>query len=132
MKNGKVTLLAVATMAAVAITAQGVQADEVQGTTITGDQPSGITVEKAGEIGKIQDEGTQLTEQGNSENLDEKTESGNRFEEKAGNSTEFVKHDNIIQVTNPERSQKSSQKTLHRACLYARNLMLGLRTVTGS
>ena len=29
MKNGKVTLLAVATMAAVAITAQGVHADEI-------------------------------------------------------------------------------------------------------
>ena len=54
------------------------------------------------------------------------------LKKKVGNSTEFSKHDNLIQVTNPERSQKSSQKTLHRACLYARNLMLGLRTVTGS
>lgn len=119
-------------MAAVALTSQGVQADEIQGTIGTGIETSGITVEKAGEIGKIQDAGTQPIEQGNSENLDEKTESGNGFEEKTGNSTEFVKHDNDIQVTNSEQSQKSSQKTLHRACLYARNLMLGLRTVTGS
>ena len=109
-------------MAAVALTSQGVQADEIQGTIGTGIETSGITVEKAGEIGKIQDAGTQPIEQGNSENLEEKT----------GNSTEFVKHDNDIQVTNSEQSQKSSQKTLHRACLYARNLMLGLRTVTGS
>ena len=64
--------------------------------------------------------------------LMKKTESRKGLEEKAGNSTEFVKHDNNNQVTNPEWSQKSSQKTLHRACLYARNLMLGLRTVTGS
>nr|DAX43705.1 MAG TPA: hypothetical protein [Caudoviricetes sp.] len=35
-------------------------------------------------------------------------------------------------MTNPERSQKKLSETLHRACLYARNLMLGLRTVTGS
>lgn len=72
------------------------QADEVQGTTITGDQSSGITVKEAGESGKVQDAGTQPIKQGNSENLDEKTESGNGLEEKAGNSTEFSKHDNDI------------------------------------
>ena len=119
-------------MAAVALASQGVQVDEVQGTIGTGIETSGIATPATGEIRKIQDAGTQPTEQGNSENIDEKAESGKGLEEKAGNSTEFSKHDNVIQVTNPERSQKSSQKKLHRACLYARNLMLGLRTVTGS
>lgn len=99
-------------MAAVALASQRVQADEVQGTSITGDQSSGIAVEKAREIGKIQDEGTQPTEQGNSENLDEKTESRKGFEEKVGNSTEFSKHDNDIQVTNPEWSQKKLSENI--------------------
>ena len=71
--NKKVILATVATIAAVAITAQGVQADEVQGTTITGDQPSGITVKDAGEVGAVQNEGAQQLKQGNLEDPTEET-----------------------------------------------------------
>lgn len=48
----------------------------------------------SGEIGKIQNEGTEQHEQGNSENSTEETGNGKGIEEKAGNITGFVKHDN--------------------------------------
>lgn len=73
----------------------------MQGTATTGDQTSGITVEKTGEVGTVQNEGTQQLEQGNSENSTEETGNRKGIEEKAGNPTGFIKHDNDIQVTNP-------------------------------
>lgn len=66
----------------------------MQGTATTGDQTSGITVEKTGEVGTVQNEGTEPTKQGNTENLTEEAGNGKGIEEKAGNITGFVKHDN--------------------------------------
>lgn len=103
MKN-KLTLLTVATIATIATiaTVQGVNADEVQGTTTTGDQPSGITVEKTGEVGAVQNEGAQQLEQGNSENPTEETGNGKNAEGEAGKPTGITKNGVDIQVINPE------------------------------
>lgn len=66
----------------------------MQGTATTGDQTSGITVEKTGEVGTVQNEGTEPTKQRNLEDPTEETGNGKGIEEKAGNPTGFVKHDN--------------------------------------
>ena len=101
MNNKKLILATVATIAAVA-TANGVYADEVQGTTTAGDQTSGVTTSTAGESGKAENEGTQPTEPTTAESNNEETGSESNDPKKSGITTEFSKHDDIIQVTNPE------------------------------
>ena len=78
-----------------------VNADEIQGTAFTRNRTSGITAKEVGEVGTVQNEGTEPTKQGNLEDPTEETRNGKGIEEKAGNPTGFIKHDNDIQVTNP-------------------------------
>ena len=63
----------------------------MQGTATTGDQASGITVEKTGEIGAVQNEGTEQLKQGNSENSTEETGNRENAEGEKGTSTGFTK-----------------------------------------
>lgn len=99
--NKKLVLATVATIAAVA-TAQGVKADELQGTTGTGNEASGITAPATGTIGAEKDEATETAKQPITENSNGETGSESNDNNQSGNATEFSKHDNIIQVTNPE------------------------------
>lgn len=102
MKNGKVTLLAVATMAAVAITAQGVHANEI-------DQPNPAehtelatgSTETGSAVGKTAQAGTEAepTEAAVTESTlgDNEPSGGGKV-----NATSFEKNGSDIQVTNPE------------------------------
>lgn len=98
--NKKLVLATVATIAAVA-TAQGVYADEVQGTTTAGTETSGVTAPAVGEAGKSQNEATETAKQPVTENSNAETGSTSDNPNQSGNATQFSKHDNIIQVTNP-------------------------------
>lgn len=98
--NKKLVLATVATIAAVA-TAQGVKADEVQGTTTAGTETSGVTAPAVGEAGKSQNEATETAKQPVTENSNAETGSTSNDSNQSGNATQFSKHDNIIQVTNP-------------------------------
>ena len=99
--NKKLVLATVATIAAVA-TAQGVYADEVQGTTGTGNEASAVTTPAVGESGKVQDAGTELAQPTTAEIANAETGSTSNDSNQQGNATQFSKHDNIIKVTNPK------------------------------
>lgn len=99
--NKKLVLATVATIAAVA-TAQGVYADEVQGTATAGDNASTITTPSAGTTGAEKNETTETAKQPTTENSNAEAGSNSNDPKKQGNATEFSKHDNIIQVTNPK------------------------------
>ena len=99
--NKKIILATVATIAAVA-TAQGVYADEVQGTTTTGNEASGVTAPATGTTGTEKNETAETAKQPTTENSNRETGSQSNDNNQSGNATEFSKHDNIIQVTNPK------------------------------
>lgn len=99
--NKKIILATVATIAAVA-TAQGVKADEVQGTTTAGNEASGVTAPAVETTGAEKNETTETAKQPTAENPNAETGSTSNDNNQSGNATEFSKHDNIIQVTNPE------------------------------
>ena len=99
--NKKLVLATVATIAAVA-TAQGVYADEVQGTTTAGNETSGVTAPAIGRAGTEKNETTQADKQPTAENPNGETGSESNDSNQSGNATQFSKHDDIIQVTNPE------------------------------
>nr|DAO92117.1 MAG TPA: putative outer membrane protein [Caudoviricetes sp.] len=99
--NKKLVLATVATIAAVG-TAQGVKADEVQGTTGTGTETSGVTVSNSGRVGEKENETTATSEQPVTKNPDGEAGSESNDSNKSGNATEFVKNGSDIQVTNPE------------------------------
>lgn len=99
--NKKIILATVATIATVA-TAQGVYADEVQGSTGTGNEASTVTTPSAGKTGTEKNEGTETAKQPATENSNAEAGSESNDSNQQGNATEFSKHDNIIQVTNPE------------------------------
>lgn len=99
--NKKVILATVATIAAVA-TAQGVKADEVQGTTGTGNSTSGVTTPSAGTNGAEKNETTEAAKQPVTENPNGETGSTSNDSNQQGNATQFVKNGNDIQVTNPK------------------------------
>ena len=67
--NKKLVLATVATIATIA-TAQGVMADEVQGTTGTGTEASGITASNSGRLGEEKNETASTVEQPVTENSD--------------------------------------------------------------
>lgn len=98
--NKKLVLATVATIAAVG-TAQGVKADEVQGTAPTGDSTSAVTTAGAGATGTQTHETTATTEQPTAETTNAEAGSQSNDSNKQGNATEFVKNGNDIQVTNP-------------------------------
>ena len=101
MKTNKLILATVATIAAVA-TANGVKADEVQGTTTAGTETSGVTTPTIGESGKVQNEATQSTESTTTQSNNAEAGSASDNPDQQGTATQFTKNGNDIQVTNPE------------------------------
>lgn len=99
--NKKIILATVATIAAVG-TAQGVKADEVQGTTGTGTETSGVTASNSGRVGEKENETTATSEQPVTKNPDGEAGSESNDSNKQGNATQFTKNGTDIQVTNPE------------------------------
>ena len=108
--NKKIILATVATIATIA-TAQGVMADEVQGTTGTGTEASGITASNSGRLGEEKNETAQVDKQPTAETTNAETGSESNNSNQSGVATEFSKHDNIIQVTNPEVEIDQSKGT---------------------
>lgn len=99
--NKKLVLATVATIAAVG-TAQGVKADEVQGTTGTGTETSGVTASNSGRSGEKENETASTVEQPTAKDSNAEAGSGSNNPDKSGNATEFTKNGSDIQVTNPE------------------------------
>lgn len=108
--NKKVILATVATIATVA-TAQGVMADEVQGTTGTGTEASGITASNSGRLGEEKNETASTVEQPVTENSDGEAGSKSNNPNQSGNATQFTKDGTDIQVTNPEVEIDQSKGT---------------------
>ena len=99
--NKKLVLATVATIAAVG-TAKGVYADEVQGTSTTGTETSGVTASNSGRLGEEKTETASTVEQPVTENQDAETRSKSNNSNQQGNATQFTKDGTNIQVTNPE------------------------------
>lgn len=97
--NKKLVLATVATIAAV--TAQGVCADEVQGTTGTGNETSTVTTAETGRTGTEKNEATEIAKQPTAETTNAETGSQSNDSNKQGNATQFTKDGTDIQVTNP-------------------------------
>lgn len=98
--NKKIILTTAAVLATVA-TAQGVYADEVQGTTGTGNETSGVTASNSGRSGEEKNETASTVEQPVTENSDGEAGSESNDSDQSGNATQFVKNGTDIQVTNP-------------------------------
>lgn len=103
--NKKLVLATVATIATIAAT-QGVKADEtnVQATTGTGNEASTVAAPAVGKTGAEKNEATEIAKQPTVENTNAETGSTSDNSNQSGNATQFSKHDNIIQVTNPNVS----------------------------
>lgn len=108
--NKKIILATVATIAAVA-TAQGVYADEVQGTAPTGDSTSAVTTAGAGATGTQTHETAQVDKQPTAETTNAETGSESNNSNQSGNATQFTKNGTDIQVTNPEVEIDQSKGT---------------------
>lgn len=108
--NKKLVLATVATIAAVG-TAQGVYADEVQGTTGTGNSASAVTTAGAGQTGTSQNETAQTAKQPVTETTTAEARRTSDNSNKQGNATEFTKNGTDIQVTNPEVEIDQSKGT---------------------
>lgn len=108
--NKKLVLATVATIAAVG-TAQGVYADEVQGTTGTGTEASGITASNSGRLGEEKNETASTVEQPVTKNPDGEAGSKSNNHNQSGNVTQFTKDGSDIQVTNPEVEIDQSKGT---------------------
>lgn len=107
--NKKLVLATVATLAAV--TAQGVKADEVQGTTTAGNEKSGVTAPNSGKFGEEKNETASTVEQPTVENSNGEARSESDNSNQQGNATEFTKNGTDIQVTNPEVEIDQSKGT---------------------
>ena len=101
--NKKLVLATVATIAAVG-TAQGVYADEtnVQGTVTAGANTSTVTTAETGRTGTEKNETTETAKQPTAETTNAEARSTSNNSNQQGNATQFSKHDDIIQVTNPK------------------------------
>ena len=99
--NKKIILTTAAVLATVA-TAQGVKADEVQGTTGTGDQTSTVTTNQIGSVQNDHDTESRYAEQPATESGTADQGSTSDDNQQQGNSTQFSKDGNVIKVTNPE------------------------------
>ena len=93
--NKKVILATVATIAAVG-TAQGVYADEIQGTTGTGNETSTVTAPIAGKTGTEKNETTETAKQPTAENSNAETGSESDNSKQSGVVMEFSKHEDVI------------------------------------
>ena len=99
--NKKIILTTAAVLATVA-TAQGVYADEVQGTTGAGDQTSTITTSQSASVQNDHDTATRSDQQPATESGATDQGSTSDDNQQRGNSTQFSKNGTDIQVTNPE------------------------------
>ena len=108
--NKKIILATVATIAAVG-TAQGVKADEVQGTTTAGTETSGVAAPNSGKFGEEKNETASTVEQPTVENSNGEAGSKSDNSNQSGNATQFTKNGNDIQVTNPEVEIDQSKGT---------------------
>lgn len=99
--NKKLVLATVATIAAVG-TATGVKADEVQGTTGTGNEASAVTAPTVGTTGAEKNEATETAKQPATETTNAEAGSESNDHNQSGNATQFTKNGSDIQVTNPE------------------------------
>lgn len=108
--NKKLIFATVATIAAVG-TATGVKADEVQGTTGTGNEASTVAAPNAGTTGTEKNETTQADKQPTVETTNAEAGSQSNDSNKQGNATQFTKDGTDIQVTNPEVEIDQSKGT---------------------
>lgn len=108
--NKKIILATVATIAAVG-TAQGVYADEIQGTTTNGTETSGITASNSGRSGEEKNETAQADKQSTAETTNAETGSTSDHSDQSENATQFTKNGTDIQVTNPEVEIDQSKGT---------------------
>lgn len=99
--NKKIILTTAAVLATVA-TAQGVYADEVQGTTGTGDQTSTVTTNQIASVQNDHDTTTGSDQQPATESGATDTGSTSDDNQQRGNSTQFSKNGDVIKVENPE------------------------------
>ena len=97
----KKIILTTAVLATVG-TAQGVKADEVQGTTGTGDQTSTVTTNQIASVQNDHDTATRSDQQPATESVDTDTGSTSDDNQQRGNSTQFSKNGDVIKVENPE------------------------------
>lgn len=108
--NKKLVLATVATITAVA-TAQGVKADEVQGTTTAGTETSGITASNSGRLGEEKNETASTVEQPTAKDSNAEAGSKSNDHNQSGNATEFTKNGSDIQVTHPKVEIDQSKGT---------------------
>jgi len=101
MKMNKKIILTTAVLATVA-TAQGVYADEVQGTTGAGDQTSTVTTNQITSVQNDHDTATRSDQQPATESGATDTGSTSDDNQQRGNSTQFSKNGDAIKVENPE------------------------------
>ena len=99
--NKKIIFTTAAVLATVA-TAQGVKADEVQGTTGTGTSTSAVTTSQSASVQNDQNTGAQPTEQPATESGATDQGSASDDNQQRGNSTQFSKDGDVIKVENPE------------------------------
>nr|DAF38221.1 MAG TPA: putative outer membrane protein [Bacteriophage sp.] len=99
--NKKIILTTAAVLATVA-TAQGVYADEVQGTTGTGDQTSTVTTSQGASVQNDHDTTTGSDQQPATESGATDQGSTSDDNQQRGNSTQFSKNGDVIKVENPE------------------------------
>ena len=97
----KKIILTTAVLATVA-TAQGVYADEVQGTTGVGDQTSTVTTNQITSVQNDHDTATRSDQQPATESGAMDTGSTSDDNQQRGNSTQFSKNGDAIKVENPE------------------------------
>lgn len=108
--NKKIILTTAAVLATVA-TAQGVKADEVQGTTTAGNETSGVTAPATGGVGTEKNETANASEQPTAEDSNGEAGSESNDHNQSGNATQFTKNGSDIQVTNPEVEIDQSKGT---------------------
>ena len=99
--NKKIIFTTAAVLATVA-TAQGVYADEVQGTTGAGDQTSTVTTNQITSVQNDHDTTTGSDQQPATESGATDTGSASDDNQQRGNSTQFSKNGDVIKVENPE------------------------------
>ena len=98
----KKIILTTATILATVATAQGVYADEVQGTTGTGYQTSTVTTSQGASVQNDHDTETRSDQQPATESGATDTGSTSDDNRQRGNSTQFSKNGDVIKVENPE------------------------------
>lgn len=99
--NKKIIFTTAAVLATVA-TAQGVYADEVQGTTGAGDQTSTVTTNQITSVQNDHDTETRSDQQTATESGATDQGSTSDDNQQRGNSTQFSKNGDVIKVENPE------------------------------